>query len=126
MPKTWERVTGVKCADARQVAQDALRAWGVGQRVLDDALTVVAELVSNAIRHAGGVTGFRVRSLPEAVAIEVSDASPHLPCARETPASVPGGFGWLLVSKLAYRTDIRTGHEGKTITAYLPRTAPAT
>ncbi|MGW5397663.1 ATP-binding protein [Streptomyces sp. NPDC003952] len=97
----------------------------MGERVLDDVLTVVAELVTNAIRHAGGVTGFRVRCLPDAVAVEVSDASPLLPVSPGTPASTPGGFGWLLVNRLAHRTEIRTGREGKTITAHLPLGAPA-
>lgn len=125
MPEPLERTAGLRCAEARQVTRETLSAHGAEQRVLDDVLTVVAELVSNAIRHAGGVTGFHIHSLPEAVAIEVSDASPLLPCSPGTPASVPGGFGWLLVNKLARRTEIRTGHEGKTITAYLPLTAPA-
>ncbi|MFI5762437.1 ATP-binding protein [Streptomyces sp. NPDC051563] len=120
-----ERMSVLRCADARRVAREALAGLGVGQRALDDVLTVVAELVTNAIRHAGGVTGFRIRPLPEAVAIEVSDASPLLPGSPGTPVSVPGGFGWLLVTKLAHRTEIRSGREGKTITAYLPLTALA-
>ncbi|MFD5142092.1 ATP-binding protein [Streptomyces sp. NPDC058401] len=120
-----ERLPGLRCADARRAAREALAGLGLGQRVLDDVLTVVAELVTNAIRHAGGVTGFRIRSLPEAVAIEVSDASPLLPCSPGTPVSVPGGFGWLLVNKLAHRTEIRSGRDGKTITAYLPLSALA-
>ncbi|MFJ6797205.1 ATP-binding protein [Streptomyces sp. NPDC091268] len=125
MPNPVERMAGHRCADAREAAREVLCGLGVGPRAFDDVLTVVAELVSNAIRHAGGVTGFRIRPLPEAVAVEVSDASPRLPSSPGTPASVPGGFGWLLVRKLAQRTDIRTGREGKTITAYLPLTAPA-
>ncbi|WP_327308432.1 ATP-binding protein [Streptomyces sp. NBC_01298] len=117
---------GLRSVDARQIVREALAGRGVGQRALDDVLTVVAELVTNAFRHAGGVTGFRVRPLPDAVAIEVSDASSVLPRSPGTPVSAPGGFGWLLVTKLARRTEIRSGRDGKTITAYLPLAAPAT
>ncbi|MCX4776068.1 ATP-binding protein [Streptomyces sp. NBC_01264] len=126
MPELERRMAGLGCGDARQVAREALAGVGVGQRALDDALTVVTELVTNAIRHAGGVTGFRIRSLPGAVAIEVSDAYPLMPCSPGTPASVPGGFGWVLVRRLTSRTDIRSRHDGKTITAYLPLTTSAT
>ncbi|MFD5149047.1 ATP-binding protein, partial [Streptomyces sp. NPDC058401] len=53
-------MTGLRSADARRVAREVLAARDVGERVLGDVLTVVAELVTNAIRHAGGVTGFHV------------------------------------------------------------------
>ncbi|MFF3217017.1 ATP-binding protein [Streptomyces sp. NPDC002886] len=119
-------MAGLRCADARQVAREALSVRGAGERLVDDVLTVVAELVSNAIRHAGGVTGFGIRHLPDAVAIEVSDASPVLPRSPGTPVAVPGGFGWLLVNRLASHTEITAGHNGKTITAYVPLTVAAT
>ncbi|MFF3212998.1 ATP-binding protein [Streptomyces sp. NPDC002886] len=125
MPGSSGPGPGLRSAEARQAAREVLSAEGVAERVLDDVLTVVAELVTNAIRHAGGVTGFRVLRLPDAVAVEVSDASPLLPCSPGTPVSVPGGFGWLLVNKIADRTEIRSGRDGKTITAYLPLGAPA-
>ncbi|MFC6512123.1 ATP-binding protein [Streptomyces goshikiensis] len=127
MPGTSRHAAGLRCADARQLAREVLAAHRVGERVLEDVLTVVAELVTNAIRHAGGVTGFAVRHLPDvqAVAVEVSDGSPLLPHSPGTPAAVPGGFGWLLVNKMATRTEIRVGDDGKVITAYLPLAAAA-
>lgn len=89
---------------------------------MDDVLLVVSELVSNAVRHAGGVTAFRVRCLPDSVVVEVSDRSTACPRPPGTPVAVPGGFGWLLVNRIADRTEIRPGHGGKTITAFLPLT----
>ena len=41
---------------ARVHTEDVLRTWGVRSDVADDALLVVAELATNAIRHAGGPT----------------------------------------------------------------------
>ena len=38
---------------ARGHAQDTLRQWGVPADVLYEAITIVAELASNAVRHAG-------------------------------------------------------------------------
>jgi serine/threonine-protein kinase RsbW len=38
---------------ARQHAKDTLQQWGVPSEVSYDALTIVAELATNAVRHAG-------------------------------------------------------------------------
>ncbi|MEU9029442.1 ATP-binding protein [Streptomyces sp. NPDC048383] len=120
MTGTPRHAAGLEGVDARRLAQEVLAPHGVSQRVLDDVLVVVAELVSNATRHAGGVTAFDVRHRQDEVAVEVSDASPLLPVSPGTPSTVPGGFGWLLVNKMATRTEIHADRHGKTITAYLP------
>jgi serine/threonine-protein kinase RsbW len=39
---------------ARAHARDAFLKWGIPRGVLDDALLIVAELATNAVRHAGG------------------------------------------------------------------------
>ncbi|MFF3015660.1 ATP-binding protein [Streptomyces sp. NPDC057939] len=114
---------GLRGVDARRLAREVLAPHRVDEQALDDVLTVVAELVSNAIRHAGGVTAFDVRHLHDEVVVAVSDASPLLPVPPGTPPTVPGGFGWLLVNRMATRTEIRADHDGKTITAYLPLTS---
>ncbi|MER6523245.1 MULTISPECIES: ATP-binding protein [unclassified Streptomyces] len=120
MADTSGRTVGLKCEDARAIAQEVLAAVDVGERLMDDVLLVVSELVSNAVRHAGGVTDFHVRPLRNCVAVEVSDASSVSPRMPGTPVEVPGGFGWLLVNKIADRTDIRSHDTGKTITAFIP------
>ncbi|MER5777692.1 ATP-binding protein [Streptomyces sp. NPDC002039] len=122
MPGTPRREAGLRCEDARLIARDVLSAHHVGTALVDDVLLVVSELVSNAVRHAGGVTDFRVRCLPGSVAVEVSDGSTARPSLPGTPVDVPGGFGWLLVNRIADRTEIRPDHGGKTITAFLPLT----
>ncbi|MFJ3908255.1 ATP-binding protein [Streptomyces vinaceus] len=123
MPGTGRHAAGIRGADARRITREVLAPHRVSERLLGDVLTVVGELVSNAIRHAGGVTAFDVRHLHDEVAVEVSDASPLLPHAAGTPVTVPGGFGWLLVNTMAARTEISVGPDGKTITAYLSVTA---
>ncbi|WP_449480021.1 ATP-binding protein [Streptomyces avidinii] len=120
-------MTALRCEDARRIAKDALAAHGVADRVVDDVLMVVTELVSNAIRHGGGVTRFDVRFAEgdETVIVEVADASPQPPHTPGTPAHVPGGFGWMLVNRLAERTEIELGRAGKVIRACLAGAAGA-
>ncbi|MFD5885845.1 ATP-binding protein [Streptomyces sp. NPDC060334] len=107
----------LRAEEARQIARHALAHQA--EAVVDDVLMVVSELVSNAVRHAGGVTGFDIRVEADAVVVEVADASPRQPHSPGSPVHVPGGFGWLLVNRLTKHTDIRSGPHGKTITAYL-------
>ncbi|MFJ5811301.1 ATP-binding protein [Streptomyces sp. NPDC093093] len=119
MADTSGRMAGLTCEDARAIAHKDLTAADVGERLMDDVLLVVSELVSNAVRHAGGVTDFHVRPLRTCVAVEVSDASSSSPHMPGTPVEVPGGFGWLLVNKIADRTEIRPRDTGKTIIAFI-------
>ena len=39
---------------ARSHTRDVLQKWGLPLGIIDDALTIVSELASNAVRHAGG------------------------------------------------------------------------
>ncbi|MEU6313255.1 ATP-binding protein [Streptomyces sp. NPDC047014] len=111
------------CAELREEAHKVLAGLGAAGDIIDDVLTVVTELVSNARRHAGGVTGFRVTGADSgsgggsAVSIAVSDASPEPPRPQPWAPQAPGGFGWLLVNRLADSTRVEVRPDGKTITA---------
>ncbi|MFJ6934339.1 ATP-binding protein [Streptomyces sp. NPDC101132] len=111
---------GFTCERARDVTRLVLAARGVTGTEADDALLVVTELVSNARRHAGGVTAFRIRCLESSAVIEVSDARQDLPVDRPTPADVPGRFGWLMINRIAERVVAEPHGAGKTITVVLP------
>ncbi|MFF3215447.1 ATP-binding protein [Streptomyces sp. NPDC002886] len=84
-----------------------------------DALLVTSELVTNAIRHGGGLTAFRTEITGEALRVDVSDTSPHTPTARAAAPEQPGGFGWPLIQRLAAHVDIHSHSRGKTITTVL-------
>ncbi|MEH0474482.1 ATP-binding protein [Streptomyces sp. B21-097] len=91
-----------------------------------DLLLVVSELVSNALRHGGGLAGFEATPVPDGVHVAVQDHSDAVPTAAFGPGSVPaahraGGYGWPLVVRLAREIDIEKGSAGgKTISVFLP------
>ncbi|MEU1940510.1 ATP-binding protein [Streptomyces coeruleorubidus] len=83
-------------------------------------LLVVSELVSNAVLHAGGVTGFRLEAGSGTVAVVVQDASTAPPKPRPWDAGEPGGLGWHLVQDLSDDVQVRIHAAGKTVTAIVP------
>lgn len=83
-------------------------------------LLVVAELVTNAVRHGGGVAGFQLAAGPGTVTVSVKDASPVPPQPRPFDAREPGGLGWHLVQELALEVRVDIGPGGKTVSAVLP------
>ncbi|MGW5345147.1 ATP-binding protein [Streptomyces sp. NPDC004050] len=107
---------GLTGEEARETTRRVLAAHGVIGPDLEDALLVVTELVSNARRHAGGVTAFRIRCRPPRAAVEVSDADQGVPVHCPAAAGAPGCFGWLMVNRLAEHVTVETGPSGKTIT----------
>ncbi|WP_328558807.1 ATP-binding protein [Streptomyces coelicoflavus] len=121
--------TGAGAAAARAYAESAARTcWGgpgreVREEDVVDLLLVVSELVTNAIRHGGGLTGFEARPTLEGLWIAVHDNSGEVPrAAYAFPTTHPGGgYGWPLVARLARDVvvDPRPGG-GKTISALVP------
>ncbi|MFG2573749.1 ATP-binding protein [Streptomyces sp. NPDC048481] len=91
-----------------------------------DLLLVVSELVSNALRHGGGLAGFEAAPVAGGVRVAVRDHSDALPVAAFGPGSPPvthraGGYGWPLVVRLARDIDIeKRSAGGKTISVFLP------
>ncbi|WP_037916138.1 ATP-binding protein [Actinacidiphila yeochonensis] len=75
--------TGV--ADARRRLRSDLGAQGVPESVMDDAVLIVSELISNSCRHA--------RPLGEALAERVGDGAGRFPAdARGAADPLPGGI----------------------------------
>ncbi|MFF3014943.1 ATP-binding protein [Streptomyces sp. NPDC057939] len=105
-------------AGARHAVAELLGQAGIGLDGVTaaDALLVTSELVTNAIRHGGGITRFRTGTADGALHLSVSDANPHVPFARTAEPDHPGGFGWPLIQRLAERVEITPLTDGKTIT----------
>lgn len=85
-----------------------------------DTLLVTSELVTDAIRHGGGVTAFRAEAMDGSLHPHVGGASPSRPVCRTGSLEQPGGHGWSLVQRLAERTAVTVHTGGKTILGVLP------
>ncbi|MYU24939.1 SpoIIE family protein phosphatase [Streptomyces sp. SID8352] len=102
---------GRSVAGARSFVRDTLQGWGHAD-VVDDAVVLTSELVTNAVVHAGTAADVRCLRTDETVRIEVSDRYPE----REVPlqsAAVSmgspdreGGRGLQLCAALAGRWGV--------------------
>ncbi|MEV8568270.1 ATP-binding protein [Streptomyces sp. NPDC051322] len=84
---------------------------------------LASELVTNALRHAGGVTVLRLRADRRSLEVAVADPSPAYPQDR-TPdlTGRTGGFGWPMVQRLARTVAVRSVPDGgKVVSATLSR-----
>ncbi|MFC9817427.1 ATP-binding protein [Streptomyces virginiae] len=113
---------GLSCAEAREAARDILANLGTSPAGVDNVLTVVSEMISNASQHAGGATAFQITARAGTVTVQVSDSSLSPPRIQPWAPDTPGGFGWRLVNQLA-TTDIHLHRGGKTVTATLTASA---
>lgn len=117
-------------ADARRavlrVLDGAPGLPGNRDRIRADASLVVSELVTNAVQHGGGVTGFRANLTDDGAGLrlEVDDASTARPVARRALGVDPtliGGFGWPIVQRLASSVTVEfLPAGGKRIVVVLP------
>ncbi|MFF2039916.1 SpoIIE family protein phosphatase [Kitasatospora sp. NPDC058170] len=102
-------------ARVRETATARLRAWGLEDLVFTTEL-VLSELVTNAIRYAGGPVEVRL-ILAERLTCEVSDPSATQPRMRRARLTDEGGRGLYLVAQLSSRWGSRYTRRGKTIWA---------
>ncbi|MFE4257890.1 ATP-binding protein [Streptomyces sp. NPDC056883] len=87
----------------------------------DVVLLVVAELVSNAIRHTDGPCTLHLELHEDHIEIRVTDSDPHPPRPRPPHTDGTGGWGWLLINHLTTHTHTEpTPDGGKTICAHTP------
>jgi anti-sigma regulatory factor (Ser/Thr protein kinase) len=89
---------------ARGHAREQLGAWGLGG-LAEDMMTVVSELVANAVLHgsrgAGGQVALRLEPAVHGVVVKVWDASPELPELRSADLWAESGNGLRLVESLS-------------------------
>jgi hypothetical protein len=104
-------------AAVRRFTRLALLAWTDGAAV-DDALLVVTELATNALRHGGGDPVLRLSVDGADVRIEVFDDNPAPPVRR--PAGADGGWGLALVDRLSSVRGTARHGRGKVVWCVLP------
>ncbi|MEV0406465.1 ATP-binding protein [Actinoallomurus sp. NPDC050550] len=100
---------------ARTLVATVLTSWDTD--LIEDAILVTSELVTNAIAHGNApvTLTITVRTEPEpTVILDVTDASPDLP-VQDLPGEV-GHFGLWIAEELA-RVTIHPTTTGKTVRA---------
>ncbi|MFF2044699.1 SpoIIE family protein phosphatase [Kitasatospora sp. NPDC058170] len=121
---TFEPV-GRSAGAARGFVRDALLGWGLPE-VVDDAVVLVSELVTNAVVHAGTAAEVCCLREEETVRIEVTDHHPErgLPSFADVPVTASdryadpdgeGGRGLLMCSALAERWGVEYSAGRKTV-----------
>jgi serine phosphatase RsbU (regulator of sigma subunit)/anti-sigma regulatory factor (Ser/Thr protein kinase) len=111
---TWDiPAEPAKVADARTLATDQLKAWGLARAEYTTEL-VVSELVTNAIRH--GAPPIQLRLIRDDMLVcEVTDASSTAPHLKRSRTLDEDGRGLLLVCELTQSWGTRQTTSGKTI-----------
>ena len=108
-------ITALRHAVASRSSQAGLS----GDR-LDDFVVAVNELLTNAVRHGGGLGRLALWRQGGAVVCEVSDSGAGLagpvPSRQRRPAAdQPGGWGLWLAEELTDTFQLTTGNGGTTV-----------
>ncbi len=110
----WDFPADLSAPDqARHHTADALMAWGV-DHLVDDAVLIVSELITNAVRHAQSPTRLDLRCVDATLWIGVHDDSLDEPTVREWRHDDSGGLGLLVVGAVS-RWHIESDSSGKTV-----------
>jgi anti-sigma regulatory factor (Ser/Thr protein kinase) len=102
--------------EARTHADSVMRRWNV---VAEGLESVVTELVSNAVLHAGGDLSFCLRYDDDTVTVEVADPSSALPAIGSAMPLESSGRGLVIVENFAHDWGVRPGPNGKVVWAEL-------
>jgi anti-sigma regulatory factor (Ser/Thr protein kinase) len=100
-------------AESPALARRALASMaGLDEELLQQAVLLVSELVTNSVRHgADGEIKLYARDDGKFLRIEVRDAGPGFtprPGVRAAGALEPGGWGLLLVDRIADRWGVES------------------
>jgi anti-sigma regulatory factor (Ser/Thr protein kinase) len=105
---------------AASAARNALMALDsrVDSQCLEDIRLLVSELVTNAVRHAGGPRGgevaLDVTVESSSVRVEVADPGTGFdPQPRDDEMTRPGGWGLYLVDRIADRWGVARNHKNR-------------
>ncbi len=84
-------------------------------RLVDVAVLLVSELVTNAVHHAGGPVRLQLAVDTDTVRVDVGDEVPDLPLAAPADGFAQGGRGLLIVEALASRWGVEAMLPGKRV-----------
>ena len=102
---------------AREVLRDACHRWGIPER--QDVATVVTELVTNAVVHAGTPIRLRLVLDRSGLRVSVRDRRPG-PLPDPAVPDAPPGHGLRTVARLSRTWGVLLYGDGKAVWAQLP------
>ena len=100
-------------ADARKFVLQQCRSFGFS--VCEDAALLASEVVTNALRHAGGSISVRAERDGQQIVVQVLDASPDEPLVLETELLEERGRGMALVDAIADEWGVVPHPAGKVV-----------
>ncbi|PPK70946.1 SpoIIE family protein phosphatase [Actinokineospora auranticolor] len=103
-------------ATARRFTAEHLAAWGLGPLV-DRAVTIASELVTNAVRHTGRPTTLRLHADRSRLAMGVGDRDPTVPHPIPAAPTDEHHRGLHIVESFATRWGTRPTADGKVVWA---------
>ena len=107
-------------AAARRFVEGTLRKWELDQ-LLDDALLVISELVTNAITHADSPCRIRLSLSPARLRIDVLDAGSGTPEPLPFSETQEHGRGLYMVDAVTVAWGLEDVPDGKLVWAELAR-----
>jgi anti-sigma regulatory factor (Ser/Thr protein kinase) len=110
---------------ARRAAADILTRWKCDAESIEDAVLIVSEIVTNAIRYCAGPVQLRLSRSDEYIRVEVSDSSPDEPRLVDARPGDESGRGLRIINQLSTRWGFRPTRHGKQVWADLPYRAVA-
>ena len=104
----------------RVVVTEVLSEWGVPASVVDDAVLMVSELVTNAVLHARSEEPLELElDYDKTLRISLSDGCADHPRAKVARAGDEGGRGIAILGTLATRWGVDDLDSGKRVWAEL-------
>ncbi len=99
---------------ARTLLREAMSRSGA-EHLVESAMVVLSEVVTNAFVHAGSEIRLRVWATADGVRVEVEDGAAHLPTRRHYAATAGTGRGMQLMEELTDRWGAAARSTGKTV-----------
>jgi serine/threonine-protein kinase RsbW len=111
------RAEPLASSEARRATRSVLEEWQVPDAVVEDALLVVSELVTNAVRHAGesSTIELEIGQSGSLLRVALSDASTASPSPRSASHVAEGGRGMAILAALSDRWGIEPHGGGKQV-----------
>lgn len=101
--------------EARAFVRSACRAAGTSPEVLDTAVLLTSEAVTNAFTHGRSEARIAVEAGLRVVRVEVADDNSRHPQPQDPDADALDGRGMTILETLSHRWGVRDDPYGKTV-----------